>query len=283
MNSMPPILIGDLFRELSVETIRLLIRLTPDEWTRSTVSSERTVKDIASHLLDGSLRRLSCQRDHYTPPPGVMTPRTDESLVDFLHRLNAEWETATRRLSPHVIVNLLEWAHDQTAILFESLDPFGPAIFPVSWLGDTSSLNWMDIAREYTEKWHHTQQIFEATGHPSRITTRRMFHPCLDTFLRALPYTYRQVPAAEGAVVAVEITGEAGGFWFIQRQGEQWQQVAAAPGAITSRVVLDQESAWKLFTKRRNHADIRHQFANIYVEGDRELGSYVLDMVSVVA
>jgi hypothetical protein len=39
--------------------------LTPDEWHLQTVSSQRTVKDIASHLLDESLRRLSMQRNNY--------------------------------------------------------------------------------------------------------------------------------------------------------------------------------------------------------------------------
>src|SRR4051812_49514730 len=100
MTPMPPILVADLFPEVSRHLVALLRSLTPDEWHRPTVSSRRTVKDIASHLLDGSLRRLSMQRDGYTPPGGGGEPRQDESLVAFLTRLNDEGETGTRRLSP---------------------------------------------------------------------------------------------------------------------------------------------------------------------------------------
>ena len=65
MPTMPPILVADLFPEVTSRLLELLRSLSPDEWHLSTASSRRTVKDIASHLLDGSLRRLSMQRDGY--------------------------------------------------------------------------------------------------------------------------------------------------------------------------------------------------------------------------
>jgi hypothetical protein len=71
---MPPILVADLFPEVSRRLLDLLRSLVPDEWHRPTVSSRRTVKDIVSHLLDGSLRRLSLQRDGYSPPDGRPVP-----------------------------------------------------------------------------------------------------------------------------------------------------------------------------------------------------------------
>ena len=80
----------------------------------------------------------------------------------------------------------------------------------------------MDVARDYTEKWHHTQQIFEAVGTPSTITGSRLFHPCLDTFLRALPFTYRNVQAEDGTSVVVSIYGEAGGDWFLLLNPDVW-------------------------------------------------------------
>lgn len=278
---MPPILVANLFPEISRRLVALLRSLSPDEWHLPTVSSRRTVKDIASHLLDGSLRRLSMQRDAYRPPDAQ--PRADESLVDFLNRLNAEWEIGTRRLSPKVLVDLIEWADVQLADLFKSLDPHGPAIFPVAWAGEDESENWMDVARDYTEKWHHTQQIFEATGQLSTITGRQLFHPCLDIFMRALPFTYRNVKADVGATVVVETTGEAGGSWFVQRQSSGWRQVAASPEPATAIVTMDQDTAWKLFTKRRSREAIREQLPNIQITGDRALGLHVLDMVSVMA
>ncbi|MEQ8789940.1 MAG: maleylpyruvate isomerase N-terminal domain-containing protein [Pirellulaceae bacterium] len=283
MTEMPPILVADLFPEISQHLVALLRLLSEDDWRKSTTSSQRNVKDIASHLLDGSLRRLSMQRDGYFPPDGSSGPQVDELIMESLNRLNSTWESAARRLSPQVLVDLIEWADVQLADLFQSLDPFGPAIFPVAWAGEEQSQNWMDVARDYTEKWHHTQQIFEATGRPSTITERRLFHPCLDIFMRALPYTYRNVGAEVGSTVAVVVTGEAGGSWFVERTADGWRQTTNPANSPISTVTMDQLTAWKLVTKRRSLKQVREQFPDIVIEGDERLGQPVLGMVSVMA
>jgi hypothetical protein len=278
-----PILVAPLFRDVSSRLTELLRSLDPEDWHRPTLSSQRQVKDVASHLLDGSLRRLSLQRDGYLPEGSSGRPRADETLLSFLTRLNAEWEVATRRLSPQVLIGLLEWADPQLADLFESLDPFAPALFPVAWAGEDHSQNWMDIARDYTEKWHHTQQIFDATRRLSTITQRRLFHPCLDTFMRALPFTFQDVDAPEGTMIGVRIVGDAGGDWFVVRSEHKWTQVTDAAEPATARMIITQDSAWKLFTKRLDRREARRRFPDIQVVGDIDLGSHVLDMVSVIA
>jgi uncharacterized protein (TIGR03083 family) len=280
---LPPILVADLFPEVSHRLVALLRSLAPDEWHLPTVSSRRTVKDIASHLLDGSLRRLSMQRDGYHPADGRSQPRAGEPLLDFLNRLNEEWETGTRRLSPRILADLIEWADAQLADLFRSLDPHGPAIFPVAWSGEDRSENWMDVARDYTEKWHHTQQIFDATHRPSTILNRWLGHPCLHIFMRALPFTFRTVAAVSGSIVVVLVTGEAGGKWqVVQREGG-WEQITESPQPPTATVTMDQDTAWKLVTKRRSRAAVLQQFPQIQITGNVELGQHVLDMVSVMA
>lgn len=280
---MPPILVADLFPVVCGRLLDLLRSLAPDEWHRPTVSSRRTVKDIVSHLLDGSLRRLSLQRDGYSPPDGSARPRPGEPLVAFLARLNDEWEVGTRRLSPNVLIALTEWADAGLAELFQSLDPHGPAIFPVAWAGEGRSENWMDVARDYTEKWHHTQQLFDATGRASTITGRDLFRPCLDTFMRALPFTFRDVEAGDGTAVAVVLTGEAGGVWAVERQAGKWVQVPVPPRAATSTVTLTPDTAWRLVTKRWGREAAVARFPDIRIDGDHTLGGHVLDMVSVMA
>jgi hypothetical protein len=279
----PPILVADLFPEISSHLISLLKSLAPDEWALPTVSSRRTVKDIASHLLDGSLRRLSMQRDGYRPADGRSQPRSNESLIDFLNRLNDEWETGTRRLSPRVLIDLIDAADIQLAQHFQSLDPYGEAIFPVAWAGEEKSENWMDIARDYTEKWHHTQQIFDATKRDSTIMTKQLGRPCYDIFMRALPFTYRHVPAKTGTVVSVSIVGDAGGEWSITKEDRTWRQVAECNMRPESIVVIDEDVAWKLFTKRRNIEEARHLFPTIQIVGNEQLGAHLLTMVSVMA
>lgn len=53
-------------------------------------------------------------------------------------------------------LTLADWQLPTTscdlAKFFASLDPFAPAIFPVAWAGEQESFNWMDVARDYTEK-----------------------------------------------------------------------------------------------------------------------------------
>ena len=283
MTTSSPLLVAHLFGEISVRLLMLLRSLDRDEWQRPTLSSKRCVKDIAAHLLDGSLRRLSLQRDGYHTSDRSTQPETGETLLEFLKRLNGEWETATRRLSPRVLIDLIEWADGRLAELFESLDPDGAAIFPVAWAGEDESRNWMDVAREYTEKWHHTQQIFTATGRASTITERRLFHPCLDTFLRALPYTFQAVEAREGTIVNVTVTGEAGGEWLIGRVGQSWIPLTESADEPAARFTISQDSAWKLFTKRLEPDESLRCFPDIRIDGDESLGRRVLEMVSVMA
>ncbi len=73
--AMPPILVADLFPEVTSRLLGLLRSLSPDEGHLPTVSSRRTVRHIASHLFDRSLRRLSMQRDGYRPDDARGRPR----------------------------------------------------------------------------------------------------------------------------------------------------------------------------------------------------------------
>lgn len=86
-----PLFVADLFPLVSERTVALLRELSDEEWNLPTVSSKRRVRDVASHLLDGSLRRLSLHRDGYRAPDGSTQPRKGESLVAFLGPMNAEW------------------------------------------------------------------------------------------------------------------------------------------------------------------------------------------------
>jgi len=283
-----------LFPEITGRLVELLRSLAPADWNRPTVSSRRTVHDVAAHLLDGSLRRLSLQRDAYRPADPRALPRSDERLVEYMNRLNDEWETASRRLSPRVLIDLVERADGELAEFFASLDPHGPAIFPVAWAGEWQSENWFDTARDYTEKWHHTAQIFEAVGRPSTIDSPRLMRPCLETFLRAVPFTYRNVAAPDGTVVAVEITGPAGGRYDWIRRSDGWNARIAAvdssgvPSSMpattpAAALSLPADTAWRLFTKRHTLEAARKQFPDIVISGDARLAEPLLTMVSVMA
>jgi uncharacterized protein (TIGR03083 family) len=279
MEPVQPILVTDLFPGLHAELIALLRGLSPEDWSRPTVAEAWTVQDVAAHLLDVTLRRLSFQRDGARLPPPERPLAGYDDILALINRLNAEWVAVARRFSPRVLTDLLELAGWQLGELMTTLDPFAPAMFSVAWAGEETSLLWFDIARELTEHWHHQQQIRDAVGAPP-LTSRHWFHPVLDTFLRALPHAYRKVEAAEGTRVVFEIQGEAGGEWTLVREGAAWVLYAGAPEEADCRVVMHQDTAWRRVTKGLT---AEQALARIEIAGDRSLGEPVAGMLSVMA
>ncbi len=276
---LPPLLVAPLFPELDAALIRLLDSLEDDDWNRPTVCRGWAVRDIAAHLLDGNLRRLASHRDgHFAPPPDDVDLGDYRQLVGFLNRLNADWVQAARRLSPRQLRDLLEHTGRQLSEFLQDLDPFGPAPFPVSWAGEEASQNWFDVAREFTEKWHHQQQIRDAVGSPP-LTQRRFRHPVLDTFLRGVPHHYRGVERPPGTRLVIEITGEAGGKWTLGRDEQAWTLSPGPTPEPDVTVVLSDDLAWRVFT---NGVTPEEAAAGGTVEGDKELGRTLFDVRSVM-
>lgn len=187
--------------------------------------------------------------------------------------------TVYRRLSPLVLIDLMKVACEQSARFHQSLDPFAPATFAVSWAGEEKSLNWFDTARELTERWHHQQQIRLATDRPG-IMTPDLYHPVLDCFVRGLPFLYRDVDASVGTIILVEISGDCGGKWLVAREAAGWVLVRSSTGRIASRVTIPQALAWRLFTKGIDRHSAR---AQVEIDGDRDLGEKVLNLTAIVA
>lgn len=278
MRPLPPLDVRPLFPRVDAALVELLRGLAPEEWRRPTLARLWTVQDVAAHLLDGCLRRLSLQRDgHAGDPPGEIGSYGD--LVGYLDRLNADWVQAFRRVSPAVLVDLLEHWGPLSSAYLASLDPGGKAFFPVAWAGEEESRAWFDVAREYTERWHHQQQIRHAVGRPG-LLERAVYHPVLDTFLRALPHTYRAAAAPEGALLRVTVTGEAGGSWDLLRRDGAWQLGTGAEGPPAAEVTIPQEIAWRLFTKGIGKEEARGQMD---FHGEPDLGLPVLHLLAVMA
>jgi uncharacterized protein (TIGR03083 family) len=272
-----PILCAHLLRTVDEKLIELLRSLPANEWDAQTVAPRWKVRDVAAHLLDTVLRRLSFVRDSWHVE--TVDIRSPQDVVMLVNRLNEEGVTVYRRLSPPVLIDMMELACEQSARFHESLDPFAPAAFGVSWAGEATSLNWFDTARELTERWHHQQQIRIATDRPG-IMTPELYHPVLDCFLRGLPHLYRDKEAPSGTVLLVEIAGECGGQWLLSKQSDKWKLVKEPLAEPVARVTIPQEIAWRLFTKGIDRDSAR---AQIKIEGDPHLGNRVLDLTAIVA
>lgn len=273
-----PIDTRSLFKPLDGKLLELLKSLSDDDWTKQTVAKAWNVKDVASHLLDGNLRTLSIQRDQYF---GETSPKITsyESLVDWLNMLNADWVKASKRLSPDVLILLLEVTGQLTSEYYASLNLWDTALFSVDWAGESSSYNWMHVAREYTEKWHHQQQIRDAVGIQG-IMTKEYFYPVMDTFFKALPHTFRNVDAKSGTTIKVTITSESGGSWYLSKTPESWVLISPSEISITTTVEIPMDISWKLFSKSLRPDEITDK---VKVNGNIKLGEQVLEMVAVMA
>lgn len=277
MQPVQPILITHLFPEIHEALFALLAKLAPDEWNAPTVCQGWSVKDVALHLLGGDIGILSRNRDGFRP--GGQAVQGWDELVTLINSLNAQWVSAARRISPRLLCDLLALTGKQVCDHFATLDPFAIGN-PVSWAGPEPAPVWLDLAREYTERWHHQQHIRDAVNQPG-LKEPRYFTPVLDTFLRALPHTFRTVQAGEGTVVTMDITGDAGQPWQLVRQAETWQLQTGDAPSPAAVVRIDQETVWRLLTKGIEPTS-DSTIAAIAIQGEQRFGQQVLYAVSII-
>lgn len=267
-----------LFRPVASELVTLLRGLPPDAWDRPTVAGEWKVRDIVAHLVDVAFRRLSFHRDRMPPPPPPFPIASDADFVRFINGLNAAWVDAVRRFSPRVLTDLVEKASAEAADWFESLPMDAPALFGVSWAGEQSSAGWFDVGREFTELWHHQQQIRMAVGAPP-LADPRYLRANLAIAMRGLPYAYREVRATPGKTVVIEVEGPAGGAWALVRDGEEWRLYGGRPDRADATVRLSDEAAWKLLFNALRGGEAE---AAVRIEGDAVLAHPLLAARSIV-
>lgn len=273
---LPPIQTAHLIPAVNAELIRLLRGLSADDWERPATPRWR-VRDVAAHLLDGDIRRLSAARDGVALRPDVPIAGYDD-LVGWLNWLNAEWVGVARRMSPAVIVSLLEATGPQVATFLASLPPDAPALWPVDWAGETASANWMDVGREFTERWHHQQQIRDAVGRPG-LTEARWMRPVLELSVRALPRAYSRVQSADGASIVLQVDGDGGGWWALRRADGAWALAEGGGEDAACVLRMDADTAWRVLLHALPPDRARER---ITVQGDAALAEPFLNARAVM-
>jgi uncharacterized protein (TIGR03083 family) len=263
---------------VSAELLPLLRGLTETDWHRPATARGWQVRDVVAHLIDGALRRLSFHRDRQ-PPPGPDRPIASErDFVRFINALNAEWVSAARRLSLRVLVDLYALASVHLADWFEQLPLDAPALFAVSWAGEDRSEGWFDIGREFTELWHHQQQVRDAVGAPP-LADPRYLRAVLDIAMRALPHACRDLAADAGQILVVDISGPAGSQWTVIREADRWTLHSGASPAHMALVQLSDDVAWRLLF---NGLPRDEAAALVHVHGDAALADAFLRARSVI-
>jgi uncharacterized protein (TIGR03083 family) len=279
MNPPPRVEVVALFPDEREALLSLLRSLTAEQWGAPTVCAGWSVKDVASHLIADDVGRLGWQRDgHSATRFESASPETFEAdLRVFINNQNESWVEGTRRLSSRIVIDLLEWSGGETQTLFQSLKPNEMGL-GVSWAGETESANWFDLAREYTERWHHQAQIREAVDAPM-LYEPRLFAPVIATMMRGVPHKLRTFEAPEGTHLRI-VTKDPNSAVSLVREGGAWQLQQPVPAKADATVEMDGDTAWRVFTKNISLDEAR---ARATISGDESLGERVLQTVSLVA
>lgn len=260
----------ELFPIINNRLIELLKSTSIEEFDKPTQFDTWKVKDICAHLLDTSLRRLSEGRDNYQSLENVKI-ETYSDLVNYVTKIADRWAIAFHYISPKILIDLIEEYQNELYYYFKDLNPLSQSLNPVSWAGENKSQNWFDIAREYTERWHHQMQIREALKRDV-LYEKELYYPVLDTFMRALPFHYRKWKMEHGYTLCVNIDGNAGGKWYL-KWNDKIELVKEVEDKSQTQIDIKQDDAWKIFTRWKDK--------NVYrasIKGNNELGEHILEM-----
>jgi hypothetical protein len=164
------------------------------------------------------------------------------------------------------------WEH------FQGLDPEALGGV-VSWAGTEPAPHRLGVAREYTERWIHHQQIRDALN-VGGLREARWIRPLLETFAYSLPVALRAVPADDGTIVELTAVGQGGGRWSVLRRNNAWSVIEESRTPPAASLALDVETLWRLYTKGIDRATARSRAT---IEGDQALALPLLSAVAIIA
>ena len=267
-----PILTAHLFPRIESSLIELLRSLSAEEWQMQTVSPRWKVKDVAAHLLDTQLRKLSLVRDGCAPELPAAGPPTA-----LINRLNEEGVAVYGRVSPRP----------------DRADGIGFAperrISPVA-----RSLRGGGVSRELGRRRgleklvRHGARIHRAlapsaanpAGHwTAGYHDSRALPPGAGLLPAGAAHTYRNVPAEKGTLLRVDIAGDCGGTWQLVCEPDRWRLVAASAIAPACRVSIRRKLRGAFLPR----ASIGRRQRRRRGWRDRQLAEPMLSMVAIVA
>ena len=163
----PPLEARALFRDERSDLFSLLDELSLKQWAAASAAEGWSVKDIALHLLDGDLGRLSRGRDRDVT--SELRVEGSSSLAGALAEKNDRWIQAARQFSPRVVRDLLVHSKAQIETWTAHADIFEPA--RVSWASDEPVPTWLDQARKTPRRGSITSRSAKPQGFPPACPT----------------------------------------------------------------------------------------------------------------
>jgi uncharacterized protein (TIGR03083 family) len=270
----PPLTVIGLFKPDREALIALLSELAPSQWSTYTVCSGWDVRDVALHILGGDMASISGHRD----AAWGLQPHQGETIGVFINRINQEWVESARRLSPRLLIELLQVTGPPLFKYFQTVDPLAPGGV-VSWAGSEPAPYWLDLAREYMERWVHQQHIRDAVGNPGQ-SEARFIAPVVAASMHALPIALAHLRPRAAHAVVVRVEGEGGGCWSIIREAQRWLVFEGAAADALTEISVKVDDWWRLVTLELSAAEVRRR---AQVAGDAALAEAVFATVSIIA
>ena len=196
---------------------------------------------------------------------------------EAIDRQNAVWVAGARRISPGLLIDLLQMTGPLTGAYFASLDMTALGM-PVDWAGPEPAPVWLDVAREYTERSVHP------AAHPGRRWEARREGAAL---VRAGAGRVRAGAAMRAAGCASAGRRCAAAHhqrrrrWRVDHAPPQWR-LDAGDGAgdercprSSSKRTVPGDCSPRVFPRRARRA--------ARIEGDEALAERALETVSILA
>ena len=225
--------------------LEVLTSLESEDWNSSTPCPGWSVLDLSAHLLGVDLALVAALRDGHRgsfPPSGA----EGESFVSWLDDLQVDWVVGARRLSPRLVIQLLQWCGPAVVDALRSTDPRSRTS-NVSWADTDPVPFWLDQLRELSERWIHRQQIREALGLPSDLRPD-LLCPVFEGLRWSYPYRLSAVDCRAGDTVTVRITGEVPFTWHLVYDGDGWSFSSDPGGPEVGHLEGSSEQVWRLLT-----------------------------------
>jgi hypothetical protein len=170
----------------------------------------------------------------------------ESEFIAWLDNVQIEWVRAARRLSPSLVVELLDWAGPRLVETFRGQDPRSRTAY-VSWAGQDEVPVWLDQFRNLSEYWIHRQQLHQALGLPSDLRAD-LATPILEALPWAYPFRLGQVRCEPGDTVSITISGPTSLTWHLVATPIGWD-FGSQPGLRRAGMLtMTTEQAWRLLT-----------------------------------
>lgn len=146
----------------------------------------------------------------------------------------------------------------------------------VWWASRERVPRWLDIAREYMERWVHQQHIRDAVGRSGQDTTA-FVAPVIAASMFALPIALERYSAG---TLAIDIAGAGGGHWILRGNRNGWTLLRGTAADSTSQLQVPAGVWWRTVTLGLSPEEALDRAS---VWGDVDLARAALGAIAIIA